>query len=282
MITPEERKQNELLRENFLIDRPIETLYKLPEFSEPFGYVYCIENKNSGKKYVGSTYSIWTNIQNPGYLNQLRKRASQYIYEYNCIRNMKSNAKKMSRPISIAMATEGLENFIMYPLAETTKENHLDAETYFIRKLDTMNNGYNVRSTPFKCRMIGNTMSPEDKLRRSEEIISINVNNKKIVISDSMKLFGDFLGTTKDIIKNSVRLCRPRSGWFSFYTNWDKRQDIINNTVLNIDNADQRFKHSEKSKAFYVEFNDQITTYLTKTNSELFSDYTIEYLRYKE
>ena len=76
-------------------------------------------------------------------------------------------------------------------------------------------------------------MKARDKLIRSEGIISVNMNTKQIIISQSMKLFGDYMNSSKDMIKNSVRKARPYKGWFSFYIDDEKRNYILRNTVLN-------------------------------------------------
>ena len=285
MLSEIQRKENEVILKNFLEIRPIEKQYQLKakrQFDIPFGYVYCIENKLNGKKYVGSTYSLWKDVQDPSPMIQLRKRATQYLYEYNCLKNMKTTARRTSRPITRAMFDEGIENFVMYPIAETQQEYHYQAENFFIDLYDTLKTGYNVRrDAPKSCNKRGSAHTAEGKRLRSEEIISINVNLKKIIISDSMKLFADSMHTSKDIIKNSVRKCRPRDGWHSFYTNWEKREYVINYFILGTA-LPERDRHSEKSKNFYTELHQQITEYLSKENSELFSDYTIEYNRYTE
>ena len=141
--------QNRNLLNNFLVNKDIPDQFKVKNidnpFNAPFGYIYCIENKLNGKKYVGSVYAIWDGIKNPSPVMQIRKRASNYLYEYNCAMDTtKNTATKQNRPIIQAMVDDGFENFIMYPIAETTRDTHIAAENYFINTLDTIASGYNV------------------------------------------------------------------------------------------------------------------------------------------
>jgi len=88
--------------------------------------VYCIENKLTGKKYIGVT---------KGEINRRYKQHKQI-------------AKNPGSPkhcyIHSAMLKHGLENFIVYPLDEAnTKEELFEKEKHWIKTLDTKNNGYN-------------------------------------------------------------------------------------------------------------------------------------------
>lgn len=277
MASEEKLKQNRELMEQFLIDKPIPNKFKeqTPNGSPPYGYIYCIENKTNHQKYIGSVYSKWTDVRNPNPLNPLKKRASHYLYEYNCIKENKNTSKHANRPIIKAMANEGFNNFIMYPIAETNKYNHKAAEEYFINKYDTIKNGYNLSSTGEglypSIRTYGMTIN--GKRLRSEPIISINMNQQQIILSESMKLFGNFVGTSKDIIKNSVRTGKPYKGWFSFYINDEKRAYILNSAVLNDQNARTQDRHSDKAKEFYKGLYNTISLYINETNPKIKMEY---------
>lgn len=262
---------NRKMLNNFLEDVKIDDKYTT---NKPFGYIYCIENKTSHKKYIGSVYSLISGNSKPIPYTQLRKRASNYLYEYNKICVNKSSAKQFCRPILLAMIDEGFDNFRMYPIAEMTRSTHSLLEKLFIDKFDTIKNGYNRNPAGANMHKIGTKLMAKDKLLRSEAIIAINPNRKQLIISDSMKLFADYVGTSKDIIKNSNRNARPYKGWFIFYIDNEKRHYILESVVINDEN--KREIHSEKAKLFYKELVSIIDLYLQDFVKEnYFSDFTI-------
>ena len=282
-LTPELLKRNQALKEQFFEARKIEKEYQIPSYDKLHGFIYCIENKNTGKKYIGSTYSVWTDIKNPHPLSALHKRASHYIYEYNSAMKSLPSIKPISRPIIRAMVDEGIENFVMYPVAETTDKSHNSAEHFFIDKYKTDVDGYNVVAVnPNRTTNAGNTkgrvLTKHDKLIRSEPILAINMNSQEIVTADSMKLLADFLNTSKDIIKNNARSGRNHRGWFIFYNDSDKRHHILHHFVLGdnlgIQKRGNSRNHSDKSKQFYQELFNNVDSYLKNPKSELFANFT--------
>ena len=265
---------------SFLIIKPIALEYQLLNpYEVPYGYIYCVENKLNQKKYIGSTHSNWNDIQKPDPINILRKRASQYIYEYNSGIERSESTRKLLRPIIRAMVEDGIENFMFYPLAETQEYTHIKAENYFIDKLDTITNGYNARAKGVWGNSIGRTLTIQDKILRSDKVLAINLNQKKLVFADSMKLLGDFLGTSKDIIKNNNRSGRSHMGWFIFYINREKRFYVLDHFVINdnlgIQKRGNPRYHSESSKKFYSELYDSVSSYIDRSKSELFTDFTV-------
>lgn len=279
---------NRKMMENFLINRPIEKEYQLPDPTEiPFGYIYCIENIKNGKKYIGATYSVWTGSK-PSAVSQLGKRASHYLYEYNSALRLEAENKTLgqryNRPIIKAMIEEGFENFIMYPIAETTRLTHTAAEKFMIDKFNTIQNGYNIANAPSNIRVNGmnRKLRAEEKKLRSEAILCVNMNDKKLLMSDSMKLFGDYMGSSKDMIKNCNRMGRPYKGWFIFYIDPDKRAYILDNNVLG--DKMLNVKRSDKSKNFYKTLYGIVTLYLrSNANKEFFPEFEIlTPLEYKE
>ena len=283
-MTELELLDNRRILNSFIDFREIDKQYKLPPHIPRFGYIYCIENKKTGKKYIGSSYSTWSYVKNPSIWNQLKKRASNYIYDYNCLKkSVKETGVVSGRPIIVALYEEGIENFIMYPLAETTKEFHSSAEEYFIKKYDTIKSGYNFQSVNGKYHRFANhygySHTEESKKNRSTEIISINPYIKKIIISDSMKLFGDYMNSSKDMVKNTVRKCRPYKGWYCFYTDYEKRNYIIQTNVLG-DGLPRGHRHSPESAETSVNYHKMITNYLKNKDESIFHGYKFEELRY--
>lgn len=274
---------NQKILMQFVLFKDIPKEYKLPVFVKAFGYIYCIENKKNGMKYIGSTFS-----RNGEYMfTRIRKRASQYIFAYNNLKKDEAKGELLGpvRPIMKAMLKEGIENFVMYPLAETVEEQHYYSEAYFIKKFDTIDHGYNYISPAgniikAKVRKREGTPHTEaEKKKRSTEVICISPSTKKIIFADSMKLFGDYMNSSKDMIKNSVRKCRPYKGWYCFYTDYEKRNHIIETNVLG-DGLPVGHRHSKESAEISVEFHNEITEYLKNKDSKIFQEYSIEELRY--
>lgn len=285
MVRSELLERNAALKEAFLdLERPIPNEYKIESRNGrvPFGYIYCIENKKNGKKYIGSTYSLYGDVVEPGNFAQLKKRVNQYIYEYNQGLEMVPSMVATLRPIVRAMVEEGIENFTMYPVSETGYKNHNDLEKFFINKFRTFPYGYNTNKGG-KARMIYQpSQTAAGKKARSQEVIAINLNEKKIMFSDSMKLFADYMGSTKDMIKNCVRSGSQYKGWFIFYTNWQERDNVISK-IINNEGVCKSRNISDKRKEFLKDFHQNISIYLSKADSEMFSDFEIlNALRYED
>ena len=86
------------------------------------GYIYLIENKINGKKYVGKTY------------NSIEHRWKEHLRDFHKERNRK-------RPLYKAMMKYGLENFTISELEYC--ENCEEREKYWINHYNTYHNGYN-------------------------------------------------------------------------------------------------------------------------------------------
>jgi group I intron endonuclease len=88
--------------------------------------VYCIENKLDNKKYVGIT-------------------RGEIVGRFKSHKRIAKNPNDKNHcHIHNAMFKYGLENFIVYEIdSAETKEELLEKEKHWIKKLDTKNNGYN-------------------------------------------------------------------------------------------------------------------------------------------
>lgn len=279
--------QNRKILSSFLEIRSIPDQYKAPykpNERNPYGYIYCIENKINNKKYIGSTYSVWVGISEPNMIVPLKKRASHYIYNYNRMKNYSETDKLLLRPIDKALVDYGIENFVMYPIAETTRENHIEAELYFIKKFDTIVSGYNSHFVRSYKNRVGRSLSPMDKKLRSEPIIAINFKDKKIIMSDSMKLFADFIGSSKDMIKNAVRSCVIYKGWFIAYASEEKRNELMNKLINHELPYQQKRSIGKDRINFCLDMSKHITEYLSDyTNSNVFFDFNVlPSLKYEE
>lgn len=269
----------------FLVYKPIEDKYKLPEIykNQLFGCIYCIENNINHKKYIGTTSSS-VNQKNVTIESLLKRRASEYIYEYNVVMENKSVSTYTNRPIIQALVEFGIDNFSMYPLGETLKEIHKIAEKYFIDLFNTINSGYNVtRGGDLSLFKIGVSHNATSKKNRSTSIVAINLEYKLIIMSDSMKLFADYMNTSKDMIKNSVRKGRPYKKWYIFYLDDTKRDYILTKNVLG-DGLPLNDRYYEESKVYYKELCNTIGLFLSNyLNPEYFPGFKIlDPLEYKD
>jgi group I intron endonuclease len=86
--------------------------------------IYCIENQLNGKKYVGLT---------KGKIDRRFKRHKEL-----------SKSQRKKQHLHNAMVLYGVENFFIYQLdVANSYEDLCERERYWIKKLDTKNNGYN-------------------------------------------------------------------------------------------------------------------------------------------
>lgn len=89
-----------------------------------YGYIYIIENTINDKKYVGQT------------TKDLGRRWSTHL--------IKGERKRKPIAIDLAIKKYGKDKFCMYVIDEAeTFEELMEKEKYWIKKLDTVKNGYN-------------------------------------------------------------------------------------------------------------------------------------------
>lgn len=86
------------------------------------GYIYLIENKINGKKYVGCTV---------------------YSIEHRFQEHIKTINRSPNRPLYRAMKKYGIDNFSISTLEECDESLLAEREIYWIEKLGTYKNGYN-------------------------------------------------------------------------------------------------------------------------------------------
>lgn len=181
--------------------------------------IYIITNLVNNKKYVGQTSNV-------------RKRFSDY------------NGTKyltMKTPIFRAIKKYGSDSFT-FEVIECPKKSLDDMESFYIEELKTSdeNYGYNrskgadgstrlksVRKKLSKAHT-GMKESAETKRKKSNTVIMINDELNIVIISDSGKLCGDYLGVSKDYIKNCLRQPSSIQGFRVYYDDSNKRTEILN------------------------------------------------------
>ena len=137
--------------------------------------VYCIENKLDGKKYIGITQG------------EIQRRFKQH----KTITNTKNSSNKSH--IHKAMALYGFSNFKVYELdSAKTKEELFEKEKYWIKLLDTKNNGYN--ETNGGEGTFGWKPTEEQNKQNSERIKKVMENEShRQLLSEKSKQYWDSL-----------------------------------------------------------------------------------------
>lgn len=88
-------------------------------------HVYVITNTINGKQYVGATR------------RSVEKRFKEHYFE-------SKRQRCKNRPLYIAINKYGIDNFSIEELEECLDEERFDRECYWIEKLKTYDNGYNL------------------------------------------------------------------------------------------------------------------------------------------
>lgn len=221
------------IREKFLVENPdSKKPLKLADFKGKL-VIYVIENIKSHKLYVGKT----TNLLN---------RCNTYIryYRINQGEFLKENPYLTSslRTIDKAIYNEGIENFVMYPIDIAKNRIELYVKEYqWCVKLKVIDPefGYNeclpdanklIRTIEDRNLMKNSIGRPHDistKIMKSKYIIAINPDLKRVYASTGMKIFGDFVHTSKDQVKNCARRGIRHHGYYIVYVNKVDRAEII-------------------------------------------------------
>lgn len=214
--------------------------------------IYRITNLTDGKIYIGQT-------------RDFERRMKDYQYRVNA---PSSNMEKI-------IAKYGKDNF-KYELIEECAINKLDErEIYYIHKFNAIDPeiGYNkckgggshTHTEDTKIRMMvthtGMKESPATKKRKSKRVVAIN--DEDLIIADSGKLLGEYLGYTKDIVSHAVSQPHQLAGYFVY--NWDydirhqKMEKFIRRKIKLNPKYMEYFNYLDRS----VETSETITMYLT-------------------
>lgn len=164
-----------------------------------------------------------------GQTTNFRKRLSDY-------RNLHKKKSKMT--IAKAIKEYGTDNFTIEIVQLCEPEELTELENYYIRKFNTSikTNGYNLVTENNKCENNelsrkrkseshkGIVDSDDTKRKKSNAILAFK--DGKLLVCDSGKLFGDYVGVSKDMIKNGLRQPSKICGYRLYYDDYWKRQEI--------------------------------------------------------
>ena len=224
--------------------------------------IYKLTNKLNGKVYIGQTVDYY-------------RRMNEY-------KNRKASKSKSSKyKIMEAIEKDGFENFESSIVKECKRNDLTYFEMFYIKKYDSYKDefGYNsfhlnnnlsqTLSKSTKNKMSnshkGLKESSETKRKKSNKIYAIN--DDTFIICDSGKLFGDYVGKSKDYIKNCLRQPSRVEGYRLFYVDKEKR-DLMREKMLN--------KRSIRDKDYI-----KLLDYLDNSSVETIkSDYNVKYLTY--
>ena len=209
--------QQARIRRDFLLKMNHKPLEIIAENKDNLYYIYMIESKTNPKyRYIGKAKNIYD-------------RALNYIRTYDRL----SESHHHMRPIDKALYENGLNDFIMYPIATVNgKEEAGIIEQILIKKHHTLINeeGLNVRTdidiSGGKSHA-GHAHNVATKTKKSKALMAIDNKSKVILISVGGKILGDFLHTTKDMIKNVTRRPCHLRDWYIYYLNTSDREDIV-------------------------------------------------------
>lgn len=238
-----------------------------PKSSTDVYYIYVIENLKNGKRYVGKAKNIYA-------------RATDYT---RGIRNADSYNTKKYRFMMKTLYEEGIENFIMYPIA--TCDGNVEAGYLEVEMMQALNTlypyGYNIRSAhDFVGRRTnyGYAHSVKTKAKKSKIMVCLHPELKSGFISIGMKLFGDFIGSSKDQVKNCAKRPCKHHGYYIFYMN-DIDREAVSNSFTSRMGVGTRNNIPDYVMQ-YLELSELVGQFAHNPSKEIFKDYDMNFLTY--
>ena len=184
--------------------------------------IYCITNKINNKKYVGQTYSI-------------KNRWSRHKRELNNNRHHNSHLQSAWNKYG-----ENNFDFSILELCEIIELN--DKEKYWIEKLNTFNEGYNLTSGDIGCRGYVHTEEELQKMRNAHNpkpIYQLDEELKIIKEWESCSQASKVLGLYNQAIENCCKKINHVKSVGGFiwiykedYNNIDKDYYLIKNISM--------------------------------------------------
>ena len=244
---------------------PINGKFMIHRIGKPVEYaIYKLTNKINNKVYIGATSVDPVARWQGGKGYRLNIPLSEDIEKYGWI-----NFKK---------------EIIAY---SNNADDAFFSERYFISKYNSndLNIGYNKsiggETVGLKYDMetrkrmseshTGLKETIETKRKKSNKIIAIKDND--LYICDSAKLFGDFVGSTKDYVKNCLRRPCKLKDYNVYYFSKEKRDDIIN----------KKLQKPYSKGINHIDVSRYLDKYLNES-TDIISDnkYNIKYLIYSD
>lgn len=193
--------------------------FTFPEDYKKKFFIYIIMNLINKKIYVGKCKNLFD-------------RANNYIW------HVTNPDYHDFRPIIKALKNYGLENFVMFPIEAC--DNKLIAgerELFYIKSFNATDRtiGYN-ESTTLDIRSCrdgqgGHEHSIDTKIKKGKPVLCINPDTKIAFIAVGMKIFADYMGTSKDLIKNCARKPCKYKGYYIIYLNDLDRDAILQKAI---------------------------------------------------
>ena len=222
-------------RDNFL------KLSYSPNFIFPADYkkkyfIYIIKNLENNKLYVGKCRNIYD-------------RANNYIWHAT------NKDYHDFRPIVKALQSFGIDKFVMFPI-ETCDNKEIAGirEQFYIQALNTTDRsiGYNVLTNidikDSVAGQLGHAHSIETKIKKGKPVMCINPETKIAFLAVGMKIFADYMNTSKDLIKNCARKPCMYKGYYIIYLNDTDRDEILQKAIKR--EEAQRVKFSKYVETF--------------------------------
>lgn len=255
-------QQARIKRDSFL-KMNYKPLQIIAESSEDVYYIYMIESKTNPKyRYIGKTKNIYDRA-----LNYIRRL--EYAQKYN---------HTSLRPIMQALLKNGIEDFVMYPIATVNgKENTGLLEQVFISKLHTHidEQGLNVSTNIDTSGGIGHcgyAHSIDTKIKKSKPMIAINETDKVILIAVGGKILGDLLGVDKDQIKNVVRKPCHLGNWYIYYMNDADRDEITQKYKSKQFTSSYGFMRRRTDDDIYLQGATLVERFVENPSADIFAD----------
>lgn len=189
--------------------------------NDNYGVIYKITNNLNGKIYIGQTKNFNRRINEYKHRSKKKDCCNYHILE--------------------VMHDIGFDNFKYEIIDYTTDKDDANIkESLWISEYNSndsqygynMSSGYrgtlsNITKQKMHKSHIGCKESATTKRKKSNPIYVINMTAELCIYYDSAKLFADDIYTTKDAVKNALRMPCMIKEFYVFYADYTKRHEII-------------------------------------------------------